>query len=413
MNRLRSIVFSTICILVLGCILITKGLEHSPFSSVIANVCKETSQLEGRNYEHFPKPKLSTIIDASFQADFEQAVADSTPLRDQALLLNAGLQRMSIACANRVFGYSCYPTFYGSNWAYVPSHDAVVQKLNTASSNYLQSMDRAAASINALANSHKDVSFYLLAIDRADASDANPTLDYISNPLSYTTIDENLYSKLNSSVTVSRDPYISEDDLFGSLYRTDHHWHTSTAYDRYVEQVVLMNPDATPAVVEDRITYDNISFFGSCSRTGLCKSKVPDFIDDIVIDMSSYTVTLNGTEYAGDILAHREAYLSGDIDDDPYTNRYAEYFHGDWGLWKIDNHAAQTDRSLLIVRDSYGGCSERFYATNYAHVYVVDFRHTDMTVAGMLEEHPNIDDVLIFMGWNNIISEAGINGLAP
>lgn len=413
MNRLRSIVFSTICILVLGCILITKGLEHSPFSSVIANVCKETSQLEGRNYEHFPKPKLSTVIDASFQADFEQAVADSTPLRDQALLLNAGLQRTSIACANRVFGYSCYPTFYGSNWAYVPSHDAVVQKLNTASSNYLQSMNRAASSINALADSHENVSFYLLALDRPDASDANPTVSYVSNPLTYTTVDENLYSKLGPAVTVSRHPYLSEDDLFSSLYRTDHHWHTSTAYDRYAEQVALMNPSTTPAAVENRISYDSIDFFGACSRTGLCKPQTPDHVDDVVIDMSSFKVTLNGTEYAGDMLSHSETYLNGSINDDVFTNRYAEYFHGDWGLWQIDNPAAQSDRSLLIVRDSYGCCTERFYAANYAHVYVIDFRHTELTAAQMLAEHPDISDVLILMGWNNIASEAGIRGLTP
>ena len=329
MNRLRSVVFSSTCILVLSCILIAKGLEHSPFSSVVSNVCKETSQLEGRNYEHFPKPKLSTVIDASFQSDFEQAVADFTPLRDEALLLNAGLQRMSIACANRVFGYTCYPTFYGSDWAYVPARDAVVQKLNSASSNYLQSMERAASSLSALADSHKNVSFYLFALDRADASDANPTLDYVTDPLTYTLIDENLYSKLSPSVAVSRHPYLSEDDLFASLYRTNHHWHTSTAYDCYAEQVVLMNSGATPAAVQDRISYDNIDFFGSCARTGLCKSQVPDHVDDVVVDMSSYKVTLNGTEYTGEILAHHETCLNGSINNDVFTNRYAEYFHGD------------------------------------------------------------------------------------
>lgn len=413
MNRLRSVIFSAICILILGCILIAKGLEHSPFSSVVANVCKETSQLEGRNYEYFPKPKLSSVIDASFQSDFEQAVADSTPLRDQALLLNANFQRTSITCANQVFGYSCYPTFYGSRYTYVPSHDAVVQTLNTASPNYLQSMERAAASINALANSHEDVSFYLLALDRPDASDANPTMDYVSNPLTYATVDENLYSKLSPAITVSRHPYLNEDDLFSSLYRTDHHWHTSTAYDRYAEQVVLMNPEATPAEVEKRVSYDNIDFFGACARTGLCKPQIPDHVDDVVIDMSDFVVTLNGTEYAGDMLAHNEAFLNGNVNDDVFTNRYAELFHGDWGLWQIDNPTAQTDRSLLIVRDSYGGCTERFYAANYSHVYVIDFRHTDLTASQLLAEHPDISDVLILMGWNNITSEAGIKGLTP
>lgn len=413
MNRLRSVVFSAICILVFGCILIIKGLEHSPLSSAVSSICKETSQLEGRNYELFPKPSISAVTDGSFQSSFEQYVADSTPLRDQALLVNAGLQRTAIACANQVFRYSCYPTFFGSRWSYVPSHDAVIQTLSTLSPNHLGSMERAASSINALADSHKDVSFYLLALDRPDVSDANPTTGYVSNPLTYTVLDENLYGKLSPAITVSRHPYLDEDNLFGSLYRTDHHWHTSTAYDCYANQVMLMDPSFAPATVDNRISYDSIDFFGSCSRTGLCVPKSPDHIDDVVIDTSSYKVTIGDNEYAGDALAHRDAYLNGNVNSDVFTNRYAEYFHGDWGLWRIDNPAAQTGRSLLIVRDSYGGCMERFFAANYAHVYVIDFRNTDATVTQLLEEHQDIDTVLVLMGWNNIVSEAGIAGLTP
>ena len=410
MNRLRSIVFSTVCVLLLGCVLIAKGLEHSPLSSVVADACKETSQLEGRDYEHFPELALGTVTGASFQSDFEQYVADSIPYRDQALMLNAGLQRSQIALANRVFGFACYPTFYGSDYVYVPEHDAIVQTLRAFTPNHEQAMERAAGALNALAESNGGVSFYLFALDRADASDANPTADLVPNPLTYSTVDELFYSRLNPAVTVFRHPYRDEHELFESLYRTDHHWHTATAYDSYSTLVAAMIPGATPAQVIERVSYDEVDFWGSCSRSGLCEANEPDRIDDLVIDMSSYTVVRDDQEFGGEVLAHREAYLGGNVNADTFMNRYAEYFHGDWGLWRIANPNAQTGRSLLIVRDSFGGCMERFFAANYAHVYVVDFRHTDTTVPQLLAEHPDIDDVLVMMGWNNLTSEATMAG---
>lgn len=411
MNRLRSIVFSTVCVLLLGCVLITKGLEHSPLSFMVSDACKETSQLEGRDYEHFPELSVGTIANASFQSNFEKYVADSIPYRDQALLLNAGLQRSQISLANRVFGFSCYPTFYGSGYVYVPEHDAVVQTLRAFTPNHETAMGQAADAINALAESYGDVSFYLCALDRASASDANPTADYVSNPLTYTVLDEQLFGELSPTITVSRFVYQDEEALFASLYRTDHHWLTSTAYSCYANQIATMLPSTTPAEVVERVSYDDIAFYGACSRTGLCEPREPDHVDDLVIDMSGFTVVRDDKEYGGGVLTHREDYLAGDINTDPYTNRYGEYYHSDWGLWRIDNPDAQTDRSLLIVRDSFGGCMERFFAANYAHVYVVDFRHTDVTVSQLLAENPDIDDVLIMMGWNNLTSEAGIRGL--
>ena len=412
MSRIRSFVFSVICLVLLSCVIAVKGLEHSPLSFVVSDICRETSQLEGRNYEHLPELSLTTVVDSTFQSDFEQYVADSIPLRDRALLLNADVQRSQIAFANRVFGFSCYPTFYGSDYVYVPEYDAMVQTLGAFTPSRQQAMEQAVSSIDALAEANGDVSFYLLALDRANASDANPTAGYVSNPMTYSILDEHLYGRFCPAITVTRFAYHDEDELFGSLYRTDHHWHTSTAYDCYVDQVARMIPGAVPAEVIERVTYDNIAFMGSCSRSGLCEPNTPDVIDDCVIDMSGYTVVRDGTEYDAGVLAHRAEYLDESINNDPFTNRYAEYFHGDWGLWRIDNPGAQTGRSLLIVRDSFAGCMERFFAANYAHVYVVDFRNTDATAAQLLAENEDIDDVLIAMGWNNLISEAGIVGLA-
>jgi|GEM_PF-910279 len=411
MNKLRSIVFSVICIMILGCVLVFKGIEHSPLSSLVSSALKETSQLEGRNYEHLPELELESIVEATFQSDFEQYVADSIPWRDQALMLNAGVQRTQISLASKAFGYACYPTFYGSEYVYVLTRDAVVETLKTLTPSNEQAMERAAAAISELAEANEDVSFYLLTIDRANASDANPTLGYVTNPLTYTVLDEQLYDRLSPAITVTRQAYHTEDEMLDALYRTDHHWHTSMAYDCYAEQVVRMIPNALPAEVLERISYDDIDFIGSCSRGGLCAPVEPDHIDDCVIDMSGFTVVRDRKEYGADVLEKQAAYLDGNINPDPFTNRYAEYFHGDWGLWRIDNPNAQTDQSLLIVRDSFGGCMERFFAANYAHVYVVDFRHTDVTAAQLLAEHEDIDDVLVIMGYNNLISEAGIAGL--
>lgn len=76
------------------------------------------SNLEGRNYTKLPNASIDAVMSGKFQNTFESYVADLIPMRDEALLANARMQRLSIVPMSVLAGYNYYPTFFGSSYCY-------------------------------------------------------------------------------------------------------------------------------------------------------------------------------------------------------------------------------------------------------------------------------------------------------
>ncbi len=49
------------------------------------------------------------------------------PMKAMALLANAALQRSAIEASNALFGWECYPAFYGSSIAEMPSRHRLLE----------------------------------------------------------------------------------------------------------------------------------------------------------------------------------------------------------------------------------------------------------------------------------------------
>ena len=130
-----------------------------------------------------------------------------------------------------------------------------------------------------------------------------------------------------------------QEEVFEWYYRSDHHWETPTAYQAYADILAVLKP-GEPTVGYEEIVWDDVPFFGSLSRSGLCPVSDSDFIRDYWIDLAGLEVVVDGEPISVNLLDHRSKYESGEMAEDPYTNRYAEYFHGDYGLIEIHNEVA-------------------------------------------------------------------------
>lgn len=408
--RVRNIVFIAVFLALIFCTLCSKcltyaGVEFPAWSGIGA----ERSYLEGRQYEDFPELSMETIESGDFQSDFEQYMADAIPARDEIMMLNAAIQRSSIALASKPMAYDVYPTFYGSAYAYDSSLDSVVETIHSSDDETDARYENAAEAYASFSESHPELNYVFYRIDRVSSSNNNPTSSLVSDPVNTDYLTEHFFSKLGDRITVVDGLADSEEDIFSKYYRSDHHWETSTAYHAYSDVLAALKSEEEPVEYEE-LSWDAVPFYGALSRSGLCPVDIPDSILDYSIDLSGIEVTVDGEKVDSSFLDHSEQYASGDIAEDLFTNRYAEYYHSDYAMIQIHNENASSDDALLIVGDSFSNPMERFFSSAYKDVYVFDARYNEDSLDSIVNEC-GIDDVAFIIGSTNFASDNSVAAL--
>ncbi|MCD8199909.1 MAG: hypothetical protein LUD25_02975 [Coriobacteriaceae bacterium] len=403
--RVMSKVFLVVFLVVMGATLGTKcldglGVEFPDWLSI----GNEKSYLEGRDYETLPEPTLEAVQSQEFQDNFEQFMADATPMKDSALLANAQVQRSSITLSAAVFGYTTYPTFFESEYVYDAAHDAVMPTLTSADEEKAAQYETAAEAYQAFAKRHTDIGMAIYENDRLGMSTNNPTDMLVSDPVDTSFVEEHFYDGLGEGIAVIDGTYDDLEDALENYFKTDHHWRISGAYAAYVSILSELEPDAVPITDYETVDFSADPFYGSSARAGLYLTADPDHIEDYWIDLSGIEVSMDGEERPTSSLDHRTEYERGEENQELFTNHYAGYFHTDYGLIKLHNPKATSDKSLLIVSDSYSNNMERFFTSEYEYVYVIDPRYHSRTLDEFLEKH-EVDDIAFINSSLNIASE--------
>ena len=69
---------------------------------------------------------------------------------------------------------------------------------------------------------------------------------------------------------------------------------------------------------------------------------------------------------------------------------------GSKSLLRIDNPAAENDRTRVVFRDSFGSSLSPLLAEGYSTVYVVDIRYISPTLIGRFVDFENSDVLFIY-----------------
>ena len=72
------------------------------------------------------------------------------PMKATALLANAALQRSAIETSNALFGWECYPAFYGSSIAEMPSRHRLLEIAEKATGDTLATASHIRDGLDAL-----------------------------------------------------------------------------------------------------------------------------------------------------------------------------------------------------------------------------------------------------------------------
>lgn len=345
---------------------------------------------------------LGGVSSGELQTALENEVGNHVPAKSLALLVNAGIQRDAIEASNLLFGWECAPAFYGSSLVSIGSDGRLAETPQAATAEASSSLDRMAKEYERFAADHADVNVFLYFAPDSMNVDGVPTAALMSNPLTYQDI-RNAFNKDGSSY-IWVDGGLPYDEFNDKWFKTDHHWTIEGAYDAYNRITDAMGASPSDTDGGSVTTYQAPDFYGSLSRRAL-DDDVVDKIRDIEMEYPDFKVTIDGEEASAESLVHKDNYTSGRYDTNKYANRYAEYFHGDFGLIQIDNPTPIEGGSVLIVGDSYTNCAERFFALQFETTYAFDPRHDPQTIDGFLREHPNVEDVVFIMRGTNFLSE--------
>ena len=188
----------------------------------------------------------------------------------------------------------------------------------------------------------------------------------------------------------------------GLYYHTDHHWTTHGAYVGY--QAYCGAAGLSPIPETDfQKTCVTTDFHGTIFSK-LHDSTVPgDAITLYENPANQLTVSYPDTGEVTDTLYNRD-YLA-------QKDKYSMFLNNLHPLVEITNATADSDRQLVLIKDSYANSMVPFLVNHYQKIYVFDTRYYRFGPSSFINEHPEVTDVLLLYNMNTIDTDLGVGGI--
>ena len=188
----------------------------------------------------------------------------------------------------------------------------------------------------------------------------------------------------------------------GLYYHTDHHWTTHGAYVGYQAYCGAAGIEPIPEA-DFQQTCVTTDFHGTIFSK-LHDSTVPgDAITLYENPANQLTVSYPDTGEVTDTLYNRD-YLA-------QKDKYSMFLNNLHPLVEITNARADSDRQLVLIKDSYANSMVPFLVNHYQKIYVFDTRYYRFGPSSFINEHPDVTDVLLLYNMNTIDTDLGVGGL--
>ena len=307
---------------------------------------KSFSESENRMLASTPKLTAEALADGGFGEGFESFFADRVPLRDSLISLRTAEKRLLGAKENG-------GVWFGKD-GYLFLKPSAQKK---------ESLARNLNAMDLFAWEHNDLSFYAVIVPNASQilSDKLPANAAAPDQKAQRAeIAENLndvkFVDVTDALDSHRDEYI--------YYRTDHHWTTYGAYCAFGKVAGAMGLDA------DGVRYSAYDVNAEFEGTLASKSGAHGVYDTVSICAPEGVLCrveypeggkeATGTVYCEEALAAKD--------------KYALFLGGNYPLVCITT-SAETDRRLLIFKDSYANCFVQFLLPHFSEIVLVDPRY--------------------------------------
>ena len=319
------------------------------------------SESERRMLAPMPQLSAGNVWSGRFMADFEEYATDAFPFRD-------GFRRVKALMARHVFDRQDNNGIYEAD-GYLA---AVEYPMNEAS------LTRAAERFRYLCEKYltEDNRVYLCVIP-----DKNCFLAKESGHLSmdYTDFERKMEGLLDFAACISIADLLEKEDY----YRTDTHWRQERIADVAGRLAQEMGAEISADYEIHTVEEDFYGVYYGQAALPLAPDKLQYMTSGEIRAMTAYDWQ-NGKEMP--IYDLEKA-----VGRDPYEM----FLSGSLSLLTIQNPHAQTDRKLVLFRDSFGSSIAPLLAEGYAQVDLVDIRYIQPDYLGQFVDFENCD-VLFF-----------------
>ena len=182
------------------------------------------------------------------------------------------------------------------------------------------------------------------------------------------------------------------------FYRTDHHWTAYGAYTAYKEiaSAFGFTPNAEDAY--EKTVYPG--FYGTTYSTSGYWLTPADDIEVWDNRLNDAHITVSITEGA-DVTEQQDMFYYSHLDE---PDKYPVYLDGNHPYTVIRNDNADSDKKLLVVKDSFAHSLVPFLADHYSEIIMVDLRYFTMPVSEIIEQE-NVDEVLVLYSLDNLADD--------
>ena len=329
------------------------------------------SDSERRPLEGFPTLNVDTILSADFMNNFEGYTTDQFPLRDTFRGLKA---------------FFVYNVFNQKDNNDIILKDGYLSKLEYPLNTEL--LNNASNKFNYLYET------YLKENNHNIYFSIIPDKNYFMVEDDYLKLDYNLLVETMKSNT----SYMKYIDIFDLLsledyYRTDTHWRQENILDianRLTSEMgnpsisnsftsnLLLNDDGKPLGFKGVYTGQ----YGLSITTDELTYLTSDTIDDCKVYSLSSGKPIEIGMYSLDKAYGKDA--------------YEMFLNGTEALITIENPNANTDKELILFRDSFGSSIAPLMVESYAKITLVDIRYMDSKLIGNFIEFDDQDVLFLY-----------------
>lgn len=321
----------------------------------IANIIvpdKTFSENENRTLTSVPAFSFESLVNGDMSARFESYVADQFVLRDIFVSAKAHFEKL---CGKKE-----------NNGVYFAKDGYLIEAPDYDANIATQNLDII-----------KDLNCSLLLIPTAYEVLQNklPTFAYYSIQKDIISLAQ---SKTNTICPIellkqNKDEYI--------YYKTDHH---QTSFGSYLSYKAFCEAkNITPIKYSSTVLSNN--FYGSTWSKATLNYISPDAISTVKTNINC-KVTINDSQVLNSIYDYSKLETK---------DKYAVFLGGNYGKVIIDT-SANSDKTLLLIKDSYANGLIPYLVNHYKTIVMLDLRYYNQSVKKLTEEIKPDETLLIY-----------------
>ena len=325
----------------------------------------EYSDSERRLLAQFPEITLESVLSGKFMTDFESYTLDQFPARDEFRSLKA-------VAAYNIFEHS------DNNGIYI--YNGYASKMEYPMNQYM--LDNAAEKFEKIYNLYfadNDTNVYFSIIPDKNF--------FLAEDSGYLAMD---YDKLISYMQEKTD-YMEYIDITGLLeledyYLTDTHWKQERITDVAKQLAASMGAQISGEYTENTLERP---FYGVYYGQAAIPLE-PDTIKYLTADfMDSCIVTSYNTGMPEESFMYNMEKAEG-------KDAYEMFLSGSDALMTVENPNADTDKELILFRDSFGSSIAPLLAEGYSKITLVDIRYVQSDMLGYFIQPENQDVLFLY-----------------